>query len=48
VPYLCVVGAKEEENGTVALRCRKEGELGEVSIKSFIEKLTHENKERVL
>jgi len=36
---LCVVGAKEEENGTVALRSRKEGELGEVSVESLIEKL---------
>ena len=29
VPYLAVVGAKEAENGSVALRSRKEGELGE-------------------
>ena len=32
VPYLAVVGAKEEENQSVALRRRKEGELGEVPL----------------
>ena len=48
VPYLCVVGAKEEENGTVALRSRKEGELGEMSVESLIEKLAEEVKMKVL
>ena len=48
VPYLAVVGAKESENGSVALRSRKDGELGEMSIESFIEKMTREIKERVL
>jgi threonyl-tRNA synthetase len=48
VPYLCVVGAKEEENGSVALRCRKEGELGEISLDSLIEKLLGEVRMRVL
>jgi len=48
VPYLCVVGAKEEENGTVALRSRKEGELGEMSVESLIENLVGEVRMRVL
>ena len=39
VPYLCVVGAKEEENHSVALRSRKDGELGEMAFDSLIDKL---------
>jgi len=48
VPYLAVVGAKEEENGTVALRSRKEGELGEVNVGAVVEKLVREVKGREL
>ncbi len=48
VPYLAVVGAKESENGSVALRGRKEGELGEVPLDSFIAKLTEEIATRTL
>jgi threonyl-tRNA synthetase len=48
VPYLCVVGAKEEENNSVALRSRKDGELGEVSMEELIRKLDEEVKARAL
>ena len=48
VPYLAVVGGKESENNSVALRSRKDGELGEIPLEEFIEKLTQETKERVL
>ena len=48
VPYLCVVDAKEEENHSVALRSRKEGELGEIAVDSLIEKLAEEVRMRVL
>ena len=48
VPYLAVVGAKESENGSVALRSRKDGELGEMSLDAVVEKMTREIKERVL
>ena len=48
LPYLCVVGGKEEENNSVALRSRKEGELGEVALDLLIEKLVKEVKMRVL
>ena len=48
VPYLAVVGAKESENGTVALRSRKEGELGEVPVGAVVEKLSGEVTERQL
>jgi threonyl-tRNA synthetase len=48
VPYLAVVGAKETENNSVALRSRKDGELGEVKIDDLIVKLNEEIKERRL
>ena len=48
VPYLCVVGAKEEENNSVALRSRKEGELGEVPIDELIRRLDEEVKTKAL
>ena len=48
VPYLAVVGAKASENNSVALRSRKEGELGEVSVDTVVEKLLEEVKKRVL
>jgi len=48
VPYLAVVGSKEEENNSVALRSRKEGELGEVLVDVLVEKLCEEIKMRVL
>ena len=48
VPYLAVVGGKEEENQSVALRSRKEGELGEVNVDAVVEKLLGEVKERRL
>ena len=48
VPYLAVVGAKEAENGSVALRSRKEGELGEVGVDAVVEKLSEEARMRVL
>jgi threonyl-tRNA synthetase len=48
VPYLAVVGAKELESNTVALRSRKEGELGTIDVETVIEKLIEEIKTRVL
>ncbi len=36
VPYMLVVGAKEIENGTVAVRSRKEGEMGAMPVNDFI------------
>jgi len=48
VPYLAVVGAKEAESGSVALRSRKEGELGEVNVDAVVERLVGEVKMRVL
>ena len=48
VPYLCVVGAKEEEDGTLAVRHRKQGELGTMSVADFVARLKTEIAEKTL
>ena len=42
VPYVCVVGGKEAESGTVSVRSRKDGELGAMPVAEFIRKLKDE------
>lgn len=41
-PYMLVIGDKEVENNQVAVRSRKEGDMGAVSVEEFISKLTEE------
>jgi threonyl-tRNA synthetase len=41
-PYMLVIGEKEEENGTVSVRKRKEGDLGVMSNADFIAHLQGE------
>ncbi len=48
VPYLAVVGAKEMENDSVAVRSRKDGELGEIAAAAFLESILEEVRERRL
>jgi threonyl-tRNA synthetase len=36
VPYMLVVGGREEENGTVAVRLRTEEDLGAMSVEEFV------------
>ena len=47
VPYMLVIGAKEVESGAVAVRARKEGDLGAMSIDEFIIKLSGEIADKV-
>ena len=46
VPYMLVVGAKEVEANTVAVRSRREGEKGEMSIDAFIGEIMTEIAEK--
>jgi len=39
IPYLLVIGEKEEKNNTVNVRQREKGNLNEISAEEFIEKL---------
>ena len=42
VPYRVVIGAKEQENGTVSVACRDNGDLGSMALDDFIAKLVPE------
>jgi threonyl-tRNA synthetase len=42
IPYMLVIGDKEAENGTVAVRSRKEGDLGTMPVDAFVEKVLEE------
>ena len=42
VPYMLVVGAKEMEEGKVAVRSRRDGDLGAISLDEFIAMLREE------
>ena len=42
IPYMLVIGDREMQNGQVAVRSRKEGDLGVMDVDGFINKLTTE------
>lgn len=42
VPYMIVVGEKEEISGNLSVRSREEGDLGNMSMEMFVEKLRRE------
>ena len=47
VPYRVVIGAKEQENGTVAVSSRDEGDLGPIALSDFMERLAVEIQSRL-
>ena len=47
LPYILVIGEKEQADKTVAVRKRKEGDLGAQQLDKFIKQLEKENKERI-
>ncbi len=47
VPYMLIVGEKEIEAGAVAIRSRRQGDLGQVSKDKFIADITEEIKNKV-
>lgn len=47
VPYMLVIGQKEAEDGTVAVRSRDTQQTETMSFDDFIEKITRETKERI-
>ena len=42
VPYMLVIGDKELENNAVAVRSRKDGDIGTMPVSEFIEKILEE------
>lgn len=47
VPYMIILGDKEKENEVVAVRSRNTGDLGTMTEKEFVDKLTKEITEKV-
>lgn len=48
IPYLAIVGEKEEKNETVALRQRGKGDLGEIKIPELVSRLKKEIESKYL
>lgn len=46
IPYVCVIGDKEIEANSVAVRARGIGQVGTLTVDEFIEKITEEVKSR--
>ena len=46
IPYLLIVGDKESETGSVAVRHRKQGDQGAVLLADFIKSIKQEIKEK--
>ncbi len=48
IPYILVVGEKEEKSETVAVRQRGKGDLGATKVKDFLAKIKNEIEQRSL
>ena len=46
IPYMLIIGDKEAENGTVAVRSRKGGDLGTMKLEDFAKKVVEEVRTR--
>ena len=45
IPYLCIVGEKEEQSGSIALRSQKKGEEGMMQLDDFLARIKQEIEE---
>jgi threonyl-tRNA synthetase len=48
IPYIVVIGQKEEEHNIISVRERKVGDIGNFSVNDFITKLEMEVKDKVI
>ncbi|MGB9695124.1 MAG: His/Gly/Thr/Pro-type tRNA ligase C-terminal domain-containing protein, partial [Caldisericaceae bacterium] len=48
VPYILVLGDREQENKSVSVRKRKVGDKGAISVNDFIERITEEIEKKVI
>lgn len=42
IPYMLVIGDKEMENNAIAVRSRKDGDLGSIAVQDFVDKIVEE------
>ena len=47
IPYLLVVGEKEQANGEISVRKQGEGDQGSMKIATFVEQITREVNESI-
>ncbi|MBZ9637364.1 threonine--tRNA ligase [Clostridium sp. FP1] len=48
VPYILVIGEKEQQEGNISIRSRKDGDEGAASLSEFISRLKHEIDNKIL
>ena len=48
IPYMLIVGAREMDEGTVAVRKHGEGDLGGMSVEAFLDRISEEVERRIL
>jgi threonyl-tRNA synthetase len=48
IPYMLIVGAREMDEGTVAVRKHGEGDLGGMSVEVFLDRISEEVERRIL
>ncbi len=46
VPYMLIVGKKEQESGQVSVRHRRQGDLGALDVQAFLEQIQEEIAEK--
>ena len=48
IPYMLIIGDKEKEAGVVAVRSRKDGDLGTMTFEEFLMKVKKEDQDKVI
>lgn len=46
IPYMLIVGKKEQESGQVSIRHRREGNLGALTVQDFLDRIQQEIAEK--
>ena len=46
IPYMLIVGEREQQSGTVSVRSKREGDLGAMDLNAFLDKILTEIKEK--
>ena len=48
LPYMLIIGDKEKEEGSVAVRMREKGDIGSMSLQDFADRVKKENDEKIV
>ena len=47
IPYMIILGDKEQEANTIGIRSRKDGDIGQMTIEEFISKIKDEEEKHI-